>query len=233
MGQDPISVASSEILRPLLVSHGFLHLTNRFTARVVDDIVQFVSVHVSARGTRLFGLEYASIALFMPRATLPLQPGGTVHIEEESQFLLDRILWRKFRRTRFPGQTVEEARSSMSSLCSQLETQAFSFFAQTESVENLCLFLKRERWGSEHHRHFEIGCCLAKLRAHREAIQELRIAEKLYMKDGRDWCKERLTQVRALLDAIDDDTSDSLLHDWTAASVATLNLERIRKNESG
>ncbi len=232
MGQDPISLATSKILRPLLASHGFRRLANRFTARVIDNIVQFVSVHVSTRGTRWFRLEYASIVLFPPRDTLPLQPGGTIYIEQDSQFLLDRIFRRKFRRTGFPGLTDEEASASMLRLCSQLETQAFPFFDQTESIDKLCHFLKKQRWGSEHHRHFEIGCCLAKLRDYPEAKQELKLAEKLYIKDGRDWCEQQITQVRRLLDAIEGHTSDSLLDDWTTDSISTLNLERIIKNGS-
>lgn len=230
MGRDPISVATSKILRPLLAPRGFLRLSNRFTARVTDSIVQFVSVHVSARGTRWFRLEYASICLFRPRDTLPLQPGGTIYIEQESQFLLDRIFRRKFRRTGFPGLTDDEADWSMSRLCSQLDTQAFPFFAQTDSTDKLCHFLKKQRWGSEHHRHFEIGCCLSKLREYPEARRELKLAEKLYIKDGRDWCEQQIAQVRRLLDAIEGNTSDSVLDIWTTASISTLGLERVIKS---
>jgi hypothetical protein len=229
MSRDPISIATSEILRPLLASQGFLRLTNRFTARVVDSIVQFVSVRVSARGTHSFKLEYASISLFPPRDTLPLQPGGTVYIEQESNFFWDRLFHRKFHRTAFPGLTEDEARASMSRLCSQLEAQAFHFFAQTESIEKLCSFLKKERWGSEHHRHFEIGCCLATLRDFEEAKKELILAKKLYVKSGCDRCDEKVQQAQALLDAIENKNSNTLIDGWITKSITTLNLEPLVK----
>ena len=231
MSHDPISTATSKILRPILASHGFLKLTNRFSARVVDNIVQFVSVRVSARGTRSFQIQYASISLFPPRDTLPLQPGGTIYITQKSNSFFERIFFLKFRRTSFPGATDEEALSSMSKLCSKLDTQAFPFFDQTDSIEKLYRFLKKERWGSEHHRHFEIGCCLAKLKNFREAERELKLAEKLYINDGRDWCEEKISQVQSLLSAIEKNDTDRLLDDWTNDSIKTLNLAPILKHE--
>ena len=90
MAKDAISLATSSILLPALEGSGFSRLSNRIAARIGDDILQFVSVHVSRRGTRWFRVEYASICLFRPRDLLSLQPGGTL-----MRFTDPKTFWQK------------------------------------------------------------------------------------------------------------------------------------------
>lgn len=234
MAKDPISSATTQILRPLLARHGFQRLTNRITARVVDhNILQYVSVRLSSWGSRTFCLNYASFCLFSPQDGLPGSPGGRIFIKHRSPLWSERILFQKAHREFFPGETEEDALSSMSKLCSKLESQAWPFFEKTDSVESFYRHLKKQRWGSEHHRRFELGCCLAHLNNYKKAERELNLAEMLYKHDGREWCEERVRQVQALLTSIKNNAVGSLLEDWRSASIESLKLSPVIETDGG
>lgn len=222
MAKDPISVATESLLVPRLRAHGFERLTNRITARIVDDILQFVSVQVSRRGSRWFRLEYASIGLFRPRDTLPLQPGGTITRMPESQTLVERLFRTGSRQAGFDGTSMEAATASMSEAAGLVETQAIPFFAQTRTPALLYNKLLHERWGSDHHLHFEVGCCRTRMGQFEEASTALRRALRLYREDGRDWCGQEVERVTALLAALEQGRSHDVLERWTRESMTNL-----------
>jgi hypothetical protein len=227
MSRDPISDATSSILIPSLEVQGFKLFTNRITARIVDDILQFLSVQVSRRGTRWFRLHYASICLFRPRDVLPLQPGGTIVRASEPKTFLQRLFRSRPQRVGFDGTGPESANASMSEAMCLADTQAMPFFAQTRTTLLLYDRLLKEQWGSEHHLLFEMGCCLARLQRFIEAEKILRRAVYLYEKDGRDWCNIEIGRVNSLRRAIQQGRSDECLIGWTRESVSNLALDAL------
>lgn len=224
MSKDPISHATSSILMPSLAVQGFKRLTNRIAARVVDDILQFVSVHVSRRGTRWFRLDYASICLFRPRDTLPLQPGGTIVRATEPRTFLQRLFRHGPQQHGFDGTGPSSANASMSDAVCLVNAQAIPFFAQTRTTLLLHERLRKERWASQHHLLFELGCCLARLQRFAEAEEVLKRAVYLYGKDGRDWCHREIQRVNSLRTAIQQGHSDERLIGWARESVSGLEL---------
>ena len=224
MSKDPISDATASILMPSLEVQGLKRLTNRIAAHIVDDILQFVSIHLSRRGTRRFRLEYASICLFRPRDTLPLQPGGTIVRTIESGTFLQRLCRREPQRHGFDGTGPASANASMSEAVCLVNTQTLPFFAQTRTTRLLYERLLKERWGSQHHLQFELGCCLARLQRFAEAEEVLKRAVDLYENDGRDWCIREIERVNSLRTAIQQGRSDARLIEWVRESVSGLGL---------
>jgi hypothetical protein len=224
MARDPISAATTSLLLPGLEAEGFKRFTNRIIARIVDDTFQFVSVHLSRRGTRWFKLHYASICLFRPRDGLPLQPGDTIFRTVESSSALRRLFRIKERRFAFDGTGPESANASMSEAAPLVAAQAIPFFERTRTTLLLYEILRKERWGAEHHLQFQMGCCLARLQRLSEAEKALRRAVRLYEKDGYDWCRDEIKRVNSLLTAIKEGRSDEQLNAWTRTSISNLEL---------
>lgn len=227
MSRDPISDATSTILTPSLEVQGFKRLTNRITARIVDDVLQFVSVQVSRRGTQRFHLGYASICLFRPRDMLPLQPGGLILGSAAPRTWLQRLLRLGSEQRGFDGTEPDLAHASMTEAVGLVSTLALPFFAQTRTTPLLYERLLQERWGSQHHLLFEMGCCLTRLKRFIEAERVLKRAVLLYEKDGRDWCRREIERISSLSTAIQQGRSDERLIEWTQESVATLALDSL------
>jgi len=212
---------------PSLTPFGFSRFTSRIFAKVVEDVLQVVIVDLSRRGTRWFGIEYASLCLFRPRDTLPLQPGGLLFRNTPPKTIWQHIFRIKGRQTRFPGACIEEANASMTALVEIFPTQALPFFSKTDSVNGLCRQLEMERWGSKHHLNFEIGCCLARLNRLSEAERRLKQAAKLYEQDGRNWCEIEARRISLLLAAIEAGNTDKILDQWIQHSVTELGLSNL------
>jgi len=224
---DPFSKALSAILLPPLSKQGFAQLNPRILARVADDILQFISVHAPSGDTRWFRIEYAAISLFLPRDIIPLQPGGTLKRIEPPASLWERLIGRPKEHYVFSGGTPDAIEASMSEAVALLQSQALPFFRRTATVKGLCKILQEQSWAQEHQRHFEIGCCLARLGKLTDAEAALKHAEALQAKDHPDARQERGSKIRALLAAIANRETEELLDQWIMQSAATLGLERI------
>jgi hypothetical protein len=213
---DPLTAATTSILIPELRSHGFRRKTNRVIARILDDILQFFDLQLSAYGGKDFCVNYASLSLFCPRDYLILQLGARLNWENGAEAWLS-------------AKTHAEADASMAQVASMVQMQALPFFEATKSVERLLECLKRENWGSRHHLHLEMAFCEARLGRFGEAQAHALRAIDLYREDGRDWCADYIDLCQRLIAGIESDKLTEMFQHWIEHSVGKLGLSRIRE----
>lgn len=223
---DAITTATRTVLLPELRPLEFQPRTDRVVGRIVDGILQFLSVHVSSRGSRQFCVNYASLCLCRPRDFLSLSPGGILGPSGKP-----RPRFQPFRRqpqqSWFPGATDTEAADSMRQILVLVRREAVPFFEQTRTVSGLLEYLEHQDWASRHHLEFELGCCLARMGQHAEAQAHLEQALREYEADGRDWCVPEADRVRRLLAALDQNQAFRQLSEWEAESVRSLDVSQL------
>jgi hypothetical protein len=155
---------------------------------------------------------------------LILQPGGILGPSGKPMTLWQRLFGFGGRKSWYSGATQDEADASMRKIVDLVREEAMPFFTHTRSVAGLLKYLKADRWGSDHHLSFEIGCCLARLKQFDQAVVELEHAATLYEEDGLEWCAKESDRVRTLLTAIKNGTAEVLLQQWEQESIKALKL---------
>jgi hypothetical protein len=88
-------------------------------------------------------------------------------------------------------------------------------------------YLKREKRRSNHHREFNIACCLAKLQQYKDSARHVQLAAALYRKDGRPWALDCARLADQLLTSLRDGSVVDLLAQWTEHSIAQLRLRTL------
>lgn len=196
--KDPLTASTTSILLPSLKPFGFRRLTGRVVARISSDILQSVSLQLAAYGGGDLCVNYASLTLFNPRDFFSLSPG-------------DRLRRLNAADAWFPSSTHEAADASMREVVPLLEAQALPFFQSMYTPEVILKYLKREKSGPNHHRGFDIACCLEKLERFKDAERHAQVAANLYRKDGRPWALDCARQADELLASLRDGSVADLL----------------------
>ena len=201
--QDPLTAALSDIFLPAVRPFGFDRKSARLVLRISDSILQLLDFQKSGYGGGDFCVNYASMALFLPREHIVLEPGGRL-TGQQYPGQIDR--W-------WPSETHEGAARSMVEVLDAFHQEGRPFFESTKTVGSLLEHLLPIRL-NDHHYEFERGACFARLDSIGEAIHRLRRAVDLYDEDGRDWCAEYADRARSLMRACESGTHSSLLAEW-------------------
>ena len=87
------------------------------------------------------------------------------------------------------------------------------FLPRTTATNNMP-DLRGQRWGSEHHRWFQIGVAETGSAEKARATEALKTAISYYIADGRAWCALCIERAEALISAIESDRHNELLEQW-------------------
>jgi hypothetical protein len=208
---DPITAATTAILKPELVRHGFQDLSRRRFGRIKDDILHYLDLQLSGYGGKRFCVNYAAISLYSPREHIVLEPGARL------AELPRREKW-------WPGDNHDSADHSMIEVVRLFESIALAFFNKAETTSGYLDILERKRGGSRHHLQFQLACVYAKLRREGAARNALKLAVQLYRDDGRPWCAKCISLCEQLLTALDGGVAQALLATWKEYSIQNLRL---------
>ena len=226
--KDPFVAAIKTYLVPAFELYGFKLRGKGKMTRIRNDIVQSMSVGLSAWGGKTFQGGFGANTLFYPREFLH-SDFGSGGIEERTP---DGKCFRSW-----PAETHEQADASMQKAVGYFFEQAIPLLERTQTVEGLkaeldLLHHKDLQTGRDlnHHRYFERACCAAKLREYPAALAMLRRAVELYASDGRFWCEGYSQSCRELIAAIERGDSDTLLNRWVLESIPRLRLTEIARN---
>jgi hypothetical protein len=209
--RDPLTAALSDIFLPAVRPLGFDRQSARLVVRLSDGILQLLSFQKTAYGGGDFCVNYASMALFLPREYIVLEPGG-------------RLTGRPLHVDRWWSSADHEtADRSMAEVLDAFHVQGRPFFESTRTVSGLLHHLLPIRL-DDHHYEFCRGACFARLGSVNEAVLRLRRAVELYHADGRDWCAQFADQATTLMKACQLGTHSSVLAEWEAFTRSRLRL---------
>jgi hypothetical protein len=202
MGKSPdvLTPAISQIWHSTMLREGFQRAGRRDFVRVCDGILHVFNFQISAFGSRDFCVNVAAFTIAgndMP----VLQPGFRLATPAGADVWL-------------PAASVEDAEKSAITMLRLGVEQALPFFAENGGYEQHVRYLHRQRWGSEHHRLFQIGVAEALSADKAKAIKALRVAISYYVADGRAWCAGYIERAQTLITAIELDRHNELLERW-------------------
>lgn len=220
--KDPLTAATTSILKPAVTSLGFHKLGSRTFARVVDSVLQYFSFQLSGWGGKDFAVNYAAITLYSPREHFVILPGGRLPRGKSGDG------W-------WASRTHEFADDSMLEVVARLSTHCFPWFERANTTAGLLAVLLEEhaKIGRPHaHYLFDIACCHAHLGQISEAQQALTRAVTAYRQSHdempeRIWCLDCIARSDRLLAAIQDSQQERMLAQWRADSIRNLKLEQI------
>jgi hypothetical protein len=220
--KDPLTAATTSILKPIFAPLGFHKLGSRTFARVLDGVLQYFSFQLSAWGGKDFAVNYAAITLYSPRQHFVVQPGGRLPCGKSGDG------W-------WASKTHADADNSMRDVVSRLTAHCLPWFGRTSTTAGLVKVLREEqaRLVRPHaHYLFDIGCCDARLGQLVEARQDLASAHATYQEWHREmpvrtWCLDGAARCDRLLAAIENSEQQQLLEEWRTDSIRNLKLEKI------
>jgi hypothetical protein len=223
--KDPLTDATTSILKPAVTPLGFHKIGSRTFARVLDSVLQYFSFQLSAWGSKDFAVNYAAITLYSPRGDFVGLPGGRLPRGKSCDG------W-------WASRTREFADNSMRDVVARLTTHCFPWFERTNTTAGLRAVLLEEhaKIGQPYaHYLFDIACCHAHLGQIFEAQQTLTQAVTAYREwnddlpdlPERSWCLDCIARCDSLLAAIRDSRQEQLLAQWRADSIRNLKLEQI------
>src|SRR5262245_13837417 len=122
--KDPLTAATTAILKPAVAPSGFEKLTTRMFGRIRNGIVQWFDIQVSMYGSRDFCLNHSSQPLFVPCDHFAVIVGGRVPRGKSGDG------W-------WPSRTIEAADESMGEVASIFESRVLPWFEQTSVVAGL------------------------------------------------------------------------------------------------
>jgi Domain of unknown function (DUF4304) len=151
--KDPLTAATTSILKPAVTPLGFQKLGSRSFGRVFDSVLQYFSLQLSAWGSKDFAVNYAAITLCQPHDYMVLQPGGRLPRGKSGDG------WWK-------SATRELADNSMHSVVERFNAHCVPWFERTRTTAGLLavlIELSSEINPPNTHYLFDIACCQAKL----------------------------------------------------------------------
>src|SRR3954464_15316060 len=122
--KDPLTAATTAILKPAVMPAGFEKLTTRVFARIRNEILQWFDIQVSMYGSRDFCLNHSSQPLFVPCDHFAVVIGGRVPRGKSGDG------W-------WPSKTHDAADESMRDVPSIIQSRVLPWFEQTSSVSGL------------------------------------------------------------------------------------------------
>lgn len=220
--KDPLTAATTSILRPAITPLGFHKLGSRTFARVHDSVLQYFSFQLSAWGGKDFAVNYAAITLYSPREHFVILPGGRL-----PRGMSGDGWW--------ASKTHEYADNSMHDVVSRLASHCLPWFERVSTTAGLLAVLIDEHAKirrPDAHYLFDIACCQTHLGQISEAQQALDQAVAGYRKwhdemPERTWCLDCIVRCESLLVAIRSSQQEQLLAQWRADSIRNLKLEKI------
>jgi hypothetical protein len=220
--KDPLTAATTSILKPVLTPLGFQELGSRCFARVRDSVLQYLALQLSMWGSRDFAVNYAAITLYSPREEFVGSPGGRLPRGKSSDG------W-------WASKNHEFADNSMRDVVARLNTHCLPWFERTGTTAGLLEVLLEEnaRLGRSSITFlFDIACCQVHLGQFHEGQCALEQAAAAYRKSYQDspdctWDLARAVRCERLLVAIQESQQAQLLAQWRAESVRNLKLEKI------
>lgn len=216
---DPLTAATTAILRPAIRPDGFDLLSRRSFARVRAGILHFIDLQLSTWGGKMFCVNYAAISLYSPRDHFVLEPGDRLRKESGGE------KW-------WPADNHDSANNSAFEVVKALKAQALPFFDRAQTTAGYLEIMERKKGGSFHHLLFERACVYARLELNGAAKEALAAAIRLYGEDGRSWCAACIVRCEELLAAIERGRVEALLTQWTDKSIGSLRLEKFLEKMS-
>ena len=221
--KDPLTAATTSILKPAIASLGFQKLGSRSFGCVSDGVLQYLDLQLSAYGSKDFAVNHAAITLFNPRDYMVLQPGGRLPRGKSGDG------WWK-------SSTHELADNSMRDVAERFTSHCLPWFERTRTTAGLLDVLIEHNSAinpPNAHYLFDIACCQAKLGQLPEAWRSSEKAVAAYnawhQRIKADWCFDCIATCQKLLEAIRDKHQERLLADWQAHSILKLKLGKILK----
>ena len=203
--KDPLTAATTSILKPGLESAGFVKLSQRVFVRLRSPVVQHVSVSLSRWGGNRFRVCYSSMPLFVPTTNFTLMLGGWFPRDGH-----ENGVWSK--------KHHEVADKAMNSVLHEFRSGILPWFDRTDSIDSLVPLLTTMGYNPKGPRELELGACHAWL-------GDLDNAKAALTFDGgndvaRSFCE-------TLLSAIESGTHHTLLNEWYADTVQSLKIESL------
>jgi hypothetical protein len=197
--KDPLTAATTSILKLAVTPLGFHELGSRLFARVLDSVLQYFAFQLSAWGSKDFAVNYAAITLYSPREDFVGSPGGRLPRGESSDG------W-------WASKNHEFADNSMRDVVARLNTHCLPWFERTSTTAGLLEVLLEEnaRLGRPSINFlFDIACCQAHLGQFHEAQRALEQAAAAYRKcyqewPDRTWDLEKAVRCERLLVAVQE-----------------------------
>jgi hypothetical protein len=198
--RDLLTPAIDRVWRPAMRDHGFQRAGRRDFIRVCGGILHEFNFQISASGSRDFCVNVAAFSIAgndMP----VLQPGFRLAAPNGADVWL-------------PSASADDAEKSAIAMLQLAIDQALPFFAENNGYQQHARCLRGQRWGSEHHRWFQIGVAEAGSAESARATEALKTAISYYIADGRAWCAVGIERAEALIRAIESDRHNGLLEQW-------------------
>lgn len=220
--KDPLTATTTSILKPAITPLGFREISLRSFGRVNDGVLQYFNLQLSAWGSKKFAVNYAAMALFIPRQSFAWIFGGRLPRGKSSDG------W-------WASKTHELADSSMHDVVARFIVHCVPWFERTSTTLGFLNALLKEhatRQEADAHYLFEIGCCHAYLGQIAEAQSALELAISTYHRwhkevPGRVWCLGYIKLCEQLVVAIRVAQHIQLLTLWQTESIRNLKLQKI------
>lgn len=213
---DPLTAATTSILKPAIGAAGFQKMTARTFRRVVSEILQCLEIQVSRHGSRDFCINWSSQALFVPR-------------DLSATFVGDRFPGAKSHGGWWSSKTHQEAESSMQEAVSVFNANIRPLCDQSSTVAGTLNALQGlgDCWNGIVH--FERAACHARLDALDYALQSLASAMNRFRvaydeMPGRKWCLAGMEHCSSLERAIRAGSWHQLLDEWVRYSKKSLKI---------
>ena len=217
--KDPLTAASTAILQPVLDPLGFKKLGLRNFARVTDGVGQYLSLQLSAFGSKQFAVNYAAITLYCPREHWVLTPGGRLPRRENGDG------W-------WSAETHELAHKSMQEIVEKLKMRCFPWFTKNSTTEGLLQELSRRLQDVDAPYLFDIACCQTKCGKFTDAKKTLVKAKKSYLERYKGmpactWCLAGIALCEELESALQESRQEQKIEEWLRFSIAHLKIEKL------
>lgn len=219
--KDPLTAATTSILKPALVDHGFRRHTGRCFVRYQRPVAQFLDIQLSSWGSKDFAINYFILPLFPQREYIGSNFAGRFPRGKSGDG------W-------WSAKDHSRADRSMEHVIEKFRSFGLSIYDASQTIDGLIQSLEPMTTTGNTHVFRDYAFCLIYTGNTSQGLQQLGVAKTAYQKTlddmpSRDWCVNAIGECDRLAEACAAGEQDALFDQWIDASEGALKLKKTTK----
>ena len=219
--KDPLTAATTSVLKPALAEHGFRRHTGRCFVRYQRPVAQFLDIQLSSWGSKDFAINYFILPLFPQRAFIGSNFAGRFPRGKSGDG------W-------WPAKDHARADSSMEEIVEKFHSFAIPIYDASATIDGLIRSLKPMTVSGNSHILRDYAFSMIYAGDTSKGLGEMDGARNAFQKalgemSSRDWCAAAVRECDRLAEACAAGEQAALFEQWIERSEGTLKLQEKAK----